>query len=44
MEANGKLYAPAVLTLRERNKGTIRIKGWLDPRVGLDVLEKRKVI
>jgi hypothetical protein len=37
-----ELHDPAALTPR-KNSGTHRIRGWVGPRAGLEVLEKRKI-
>lgn len=41
MKVNGKLHATLALPLG-KDPGTNSIEGWAGPRVGLDVLEKRK--
>ena len=43
MEVCSQLYVPAALT-QGRNPGNDWIDGWVGPRAGLDVLEKRKVL
>jgi hypothetical protein len=35
---------PCCFTPRKRNPGTHWIRGWVDPRAGLDDLEKRKLL
>jgi hypothetical protein len=35
---------PGRLTARERGPGTLCIEGWVDPRTGLDDMEKRKFL
>jgi len=39
---NDQLHVPAALT-RERVAGMHGIEGWVDPRGGLDVSERRKI-
>jgi hypothetical protein len=41
MEVSGQLHAPAVLPPGEGAPGTHWIGGWVDPRAGLDAVEKR---
>jgi hypothetical protein len=43
MEVIGHLHAAAAFTLGERATGTHYIGGWVGPRAGLDVTEKRKI-
>jgi hypothetical protein len=40
----GQLHAPAALPPGERAVGTHWIGGWVDPRVGLGDVEKRKFL
>jgi len=42
MEVSGQLYVLAALPLGN-NSGTNLVGGWVDPRAGLGVLEKRKI-
>jgi hypothetical protein len=42
MEVSGQLHAPAGLLSRETTSGTHWIGGWVGPRAGLEVMEKRK--
>jgi hypothetical protein len=44
MEVNGQLHAPAALPPRKYPPVTHWIGGWVDPRVGLDAVEKRKLL
>jgi hypothetical protein len=37
------LHAPAAFNYGERASGIYGIGGWVDPRTGLDVVEKRKI-
>jgi hypothetical protein len=41
---SGQLHAPADFTPSGRAPGTHWIGGWVDPRVGLDEVEKRKFL
>jgi hypothetical protein len=41
---SGQLHAPGRFTPRERAPGTHWIGGWVDPRGGLDAVEKRKFL
>jgi hypothetical protein len=43
LEVSGQLHAPAALP-RERAPGTHFIGGWVDPRAGLDDMEKWKFL
>jgi hypothetical protein len=36
-------FTPRLLYLQERLSGTHRVGGWVGPRDGLEVLEKRKL-
>jgi hypothetical protein len=40
---SGQLHAPAALP-PDKVLGTHRIRGWVDPRVGMDVVEKREFL
>jgi len=42
MEVSGELYVPAAVPLG-RNPGTYPTVGRVGPKVGLDILEKRKI-
>jgi hypothetical protein len=44
MEVSGQLLAPAAFLSGERATGTHWIGGWVGPRVGLDAVEKRKIV
>jgi hypothetical protein len=44
MEVSGQLHAPAALPLGERAPGTHWIGGRVDPRAGLDDVEKLKFL
>jgi hypothetical protein len=44
MEVSGQLHAPVALLSGERAPGTHWIGGWMGPRVGLDAVEKRKIM
>jgi hypothetical protein len=44
MEASGQLGVPVTINPEERAPGANWIGGWLGPRVGLDVVEKRKIL
>jgi hypothetical protein len=44
MEVSGQLHTPAALPPEERASGTLWIGGGVDPRAGLDDLEKRKFL
>jgi hypothetical protein len=44
MEVSGQLHAPAALPPGERAPGTHWIRCWVSPRVGLDVVEERKIL
>jgi hypothetical protein len=41
---SGQLHAPAALPPGERAPATHWIVGWVDPRAGLDDVEKRKFL
>jgi hypothetical protein len=41
MEVNGQFHVPAALSPGEIASGTHWIGGWVDPRSGLDSVEKR---
>jgi len=43
MYVSGQVFAPAALPPRDRAPGTYWIGGGMDPRAGLDVVEKRKI-
>jgi hypothetical protein len=43
MDVSGQLHATAVLSLGERAPGIHWIEGRVDPRAGLDILEKKKL-
>jgi hypothetical protein len=43
IELHGQLHAPAALPPEERVPGTYCLGGWVDPRVGLNAVEKRKI-
>jgi hypothetical protein len=42
MEVSGQLHAPATLLPGKEPPGTHWIGGWVGPRAGLDMVEKRK--
>jgi hypothetical protein len=42
MEVSGQFHALAALPLGDITLGVHYIGGWVGPRVGLDVVEKRK--
>jgi hypothetical protein len=44
LEVSGPLHAPAVLTLGERVPSIQWIGSWVDSRVGMDDVEKRKFL
>jgi hypothetical protein len=44
MEVSGQLHASAALSTRGCRPGTYWLGDWLDPRVGLDSEEKRKIL
>jgi hypothetical protein len=44
MEVSGQLHASAALPPLEITHGTHWIGGWVGPRVGLDVVGKRKIL
>jgi hypothetical protein len=44
MEVSGQLHAPAALPTWERPPGTYWVGGWVDPRAGLDDVEKGKFL
>jgi hypothetical protein len=44
MEVSGQLHAPTALPFGKRASGTHWIGGWVDPRAGLDDVEKRKFL
>jgi hypothetical protein len=41
---SGQLHTPAALPSGERTPGTYWIGGWVNPRAGLDTVEKRKIL
>jgi hypothetical protein len=41
---SGQIHAPAALPTRVRAPGTRWIGGWVDPRAGLNDMEKRKFL
>jgi hypothetical protein len=41
---SGQLHVPAALPPGERASATHWIRGWVDPRAGLDDMEKRKFL
>jgi hypothetical protein len=41
LEVSGQLHAPASITSGEEALGAHWIGGWVDPRAGLDYMEKR---
>jgi hypothetical protein len=43
MEVSGQLPALAAVLLKETAPGTHCIGGWLSPRAGLDIVDKRKI-
>jgi hypothetical protein len=43
MEVSGKRYAPAALLPWETISGFHRTGGWVSPKAGLDIVEKRKI-
>jgi hypothetical protein len=44
MEVSGQLHVPAALPPGEKAPGTHWIGGWVGPSVGLDAVEKRKIL
>jgi hypothetical protein len=44
MEVSGELRAPADLLRSDRAPGTHWTGGWVGPRIGLDAMEKRKIL
>jgi hypothetical protein len=44
MKVSGQLHAPAALPRGKKSPGTHWIGGWVDPRAGLDDVEKRKFL
>jgi hypothetical protein len=40
MHVSGQLNGSAALPLGKKTHGTLRIGGWVDPRVGLDAVKK----
>jgi hypothetical protein len=44
MELSGHLHAPGHFTPGDKAAGTHRIGGWVDSRVGVDNVEKRKFL
>jgi hypothetical protein len=44
MEVSGQLHAPAALPPAKEPAVRNWIEGWLDPRAGLDDVEKRKFL
>jgi hypothetical protein len=44
LEVSGQLHAPASLPTGKAPPGTHWLWGWVDPRAGLDDLEKRKFL
>jgi hypothetical protein len=44
MEKSAQLHDPAALPPRKGPPGTRWIGGWVGPRVGLDDVEKRKIL
>jgi hypothetical protein len=44
MEVSGQLHASAALPTGKSPPSTHWIGGWVDPRVGLDAVEKRKIL
>jgi hypothetical protein len=43
MEVSGQFYSQAVLSPGENAAGAHSTGGWVDPRVGLNAVEKRKI-
>jgi hypothetical protein len=44
MEVSGQLHAPAALLPMEGASDTHWIGGWVDPRVGMNSVEKRRIM
>jgi hypothetical protein len=44
MEVIGQLHDPDALPLGKEPRSTHWIRGWVGPRVGLDAVEKRKIL
>jgi hypothetical protein len=44
MEVSGELHAPAALPPGKEPPGTYCVGGWVNPRAGLDHLERRKFL
>jgi len=42
MEISGQLHDPAALLPGKKSPGTHRIRGWVDPRAGLNAMAKGK--
>jgi hypothetical protein len=42
MEVSGQLHAPVIFPSGETAPGTHYIRGWVDTKSGLDIMEKRK--
>jgi hypothetical protein len=44
MDVSGQFHAPAALPSRERAPSTHLIRGWVNPRAGLDYVVNRKLL